>query len=183
MFLWVRPWVAGALALACAGCSAPMPDATAAVQPGEDSYFVMGVQPKNMMLQIDQVEADRLSAHFVHSLPPHLYGQSDGDFIVVKVKGGADYGIQSASIMAGHTMFGRRFTPCHKTLMFTVPAGKVIYVTNVEYSGDGSGRLAFHYHQDIGGARDYLAAHYPLLVGKLDQGSYRQAPFWGVGCR
>jgi len=134
------------------------------------------------MLQIDQVEVDHGRAHFVHSLPLHNYGQSEGDFIVVKVKGGAEYGIQSASLMIGHSMFGRRFKPCRQTLMFEVPSEKVVYVTNVEYLGNGNGLLSVQYHQRLDDARDYLAAHYPLLAGKLEQGAIREAPFWGTGC-
>jgi hypothetical protein len=151
------------IGLAVAGCSASMPDAAAAVQSASDSYFVMGVQPHNAMPLIDDG---------VHTLPLHEYGQSQGDYVVAKVApSSSNLMIREVALMAGHSIFGVRLIPCTVPLSFPVPGGKVIYVTNVTISSAGTyGRFNISHYQDLQGARDFVAAHYPQLAGKVEQG-------------
>jgi len=151
------------MVLACAGCSAAMPDAAAAVQSTSDAYFVMGVQPHNMMLLIDDG---------VHTLPLHEYGQSQGDYIVAKATPGQRLMIRQAAIMSGHSIFGRALEPCTIPLSFSVPAGKVVYITNLTVSPFGApGQFKVTHVQDLEGAREYVNAHYPQLSGKVEQGA------------
>ncbi len=159
-----------------------MPEATAAVQSADDAYFVLGLQPKNMMLQIDPAEVkDGRVVRIIQALPLHEFGQSQGDFVVGKVKGGATYVVHSASLMAGHSIFGRLYYPCGRTLAFTVPAGKVVYVTNISYLFNGNG-MGSSQRADFAGAHDFLALHYPGLVDKLEQGSFQNVQFASGHC-
>lgn len=179
MFKQVLIAAACVVALLCAGCSAPMPDASAAVQAPDDAYFVLGVQPHNMMLQIDQAEIrDGQLVRFFDVLPLHEYGQAEGDFIVVKVKGGSTLALHSASMMAGHTIFGLYFRPTINTWAFQVPAGKVVYIGSVAFVSDAARGLKPVFSDDLDGARDYVAMHYPALAGKVEQGGYQM-----VRCR
>ena len=138
-----------------------MPDATAAVQSTSDSYFVMGVEPHNMMLLIDDG---------VHTLPLHEYGQSQGDYILVKAEPSARLMLRQAAFMVGHSMFGRAFRSCSGPRSFPLPAGKVVYVTNLDFVFSGAGQVSMRHHQDFAGASEYIAAHYPQLAGKMEQG-------------
>jgi hypothetical protein len=180
----IRLACAGLIALAVAGCSAPMPDANAAVQSSDDAYFILGLQPRNMMLQIDQVEIKNDAiTRFVNSLPLHEYGQTQGDFVVVKEKGDTQLAIQSIAIMAGHSIFGVLYRPCKGTLTFRAPAGKVVYITNIDYISSGAGHIVPAYHQDFQGAQDFLTLHYPLLAGKLEQGRFDVVQYPYGTCR
>ena len=59
--------------------------------------------------------------------------------------------------------------------MFKGAPGKVIYLGDVEFRFAGKG-LDRRYSNDLEKARSYLAAAYPALAGKLEQGSYRLLP-------
>jgi hypothetical protein len=187
MLTVLRALAAAALAIALTACAESMPSATASVAAAtEDSYFVLGVHPNNMMLEIDDVDVDRGEVvRFKNLLPLHLYGQTQGDFVVVKVKGGSMLGVHSASLMAGHTIFGVRYLPIKETLTFYVPPGKVVYITSVSFNSAAAtpGVLAPTYGNDLQGARDFVAIHYPELAGHVEQGSYAVVRCGRLRCR
>jgi hypothetical protein len=165
----------------------PMPAGAATSQAG-DTYFVLGVHPKNTMLVIEQVVVeDGAFKHFKSAFPPHIYNQTYGGYIVAKVKGDEQYAIRSAGEMQGHTIFGRLFHPAKETLTFKVPAGKVVYVgeETIGIGSDTRGSLLFSsdVHDDLDAARQYLEIHYPDLAPRLEQGEREMVSCGTHQCR
>lgn len=79
--------------------------------------------------------------------------------------------------------FGQAYGPCgdDQVLSFHAPAGKVIYVGDVEYSQE-SGRLAIKYSDDIDRARDFMKRHYPALANQLEFPGLQTKPIVHVNC-
>jgi len=118
---------------------------------------------------------------FTAAFPLLNFGQTDGDYVVGKIPGGSDYIIRSASVMAGHSIFGRLYRPRCGTLAFTVPAGKVVYITNLYYTFNGYSMASSH-RDDFEGALEYLKMHYPALADKMERGASENVRFGRGQC-
>jgi hypothetical protein len=147
---------------------------------------VIGVQPRDMRLEVHEavmqgaaVEKFRLSLQ--------AYRPVD-DFILVKAKPGAIYGVAAASFMLGQTIFGTRLSACGSVATFRGEAGRAVYCGTLHFSIDSPsiqsgaqqplwGRPVVTFLGDvqvtenIDAARAYLAVHHPALVDVLEQGS------------
>lgn len=78
-------------------------------------------------------------------------------------------------------VIGSAYQAGSKTLVFDVPAGKVVYITSVSYSRGQSDTVYYStlspdYHSDIAAARNFMRKHYPALADRLEQGSFRIMP-------
>ena len=146
------------------------------------AWLVIGVAPPTARLEIDEPAIkDGMIWSFKYRL--QMYRPVDG-FILVKVEPGKNYGVAASSLMAGNSIFGIRYKPCGQFPMFKADAGKVVYITSMNYRPtgmtSGAGVMNFAegvaYSQDLQGARAFLAAHYPGLAPALEQGSYEMTP-------
>ncbi|MEJ0044017.1 MAG: hypothetical protein WDM81_18180 [Rhizomicrobium sp.] len=166
------------LALAALSACISSPEDLAAPPSGQDSYVVLGVAPADMNLQIvnGRLRKGVFSAGLFR-LTELSYKPDDGGYVVMKVPGNADYAVVSAvSTIWRQSFLGEKYVPSGaKTLVFEAPAGKVVYVTSLQYRR-GAGRLDVTPTQDLERARAYLHDHYPALAGRLTQARYAFLP-------
>ena len=80
-------------------------------------------------------------------------------------------------------------SPCAKVFTFQGGAGKVVYITTLNYSRADSAEGVFvsnlagmSFSQDLEGARSFLKTHYPGLSDNLEAGQYRMMPNWRSRC-
>lgn len=144
----------------------------------EESVVVLGVAPQGYAVNIfpGKVEGGvfRVSGFSgaVISGPP-----KDG-YVVARAMAGQALALTKSTRLAQQgEVLSHTFGACDGTqaMAFTVPRGKVIYLTDIEYTV-GSGRLDAYYRPDLARARQYLDKAYPKLAGRLEQGDYRFIP-------
>lgn len=169
---------AGLAVLVLCGCATPPPAGNSGPPSGTDAYYVIGVAPKDVRLSIvgGTIRDGALHLPFIQLGAPS-YMSDDGGYIVVKAEGGTSYGIVSAGLMFGsQSVLGEFYQPTGRTLVFNVPAGKVIYVTNLSYSRTGGGVLGMTQAPNINDARAFMRQHYPQLADRLEQGQFGFLP-------
>ncbi len=175
--------LACALLAGLAGCAAPPLPSTAAPPSADDAYYVIALKPNTINLDIFEgtVKDGVFSTGF--KWVDHWYSSDDNGFLVVKARGGATYGVVMIALTFSRgSIFGQSYTPNARTMVFDVPAGKVVYITDVGFSpSTDRGRypgpgLVPSYRQNFAAAQAYMREHYPLLAGKLEQGSFRFVP-------
>ena len=174
----LRMFVAGLAITFLASCALPAPSSNSAPPSGDDAYFVLGVTPENVRIDIvdGTIRNGAFNLPFIRLMTPS-YMPSPGGYIVVKAKGGASYGLLTAGMMFGDQgVFGEFYQPSGGTLVFNVPVGKVIYVTNIVYHRNSGYRLMMDQAPDRQGARDFMRQHYPQLADRLEQGQFGFLP-------
>lgn len=178
------------LAGLCAGCgTSGRLDPSAAVRSPDDSYFVIAVHGRSenafgpagqSFVAVSDAIVKNGKAEFEVSLSNGLVpflDYTENDYVVGKAHRGGDtlaiWGIN-------------RYSPCGATniVVFTAPAGKVVYITDIDTTGSRGGWQGDHYMQvryrkDIEAARAFLRSHYPNLADKLEPGSYELVPCEG----
>lgn len=163
------------IALACAGCtSVGRIDATAAAPSGNQTYFVFGVTPDNVRISIypGDIENNRFAMN--NWLPAAFYGAAEHGYIVGGAHEGETLAITVLQVVASQTSIGGSpYAPCgdSRTIVFKVPAGKVVYITDVNYRWMGDG-LVPSFGTNLEAARTFLKEHYPLLADRLEQGTF-----------
>jgi hypothetical protein len=179
------------LALLSAGCAGGIGGAwdlgrasrDAGPPSGNEGYIVLGVQPE--FTQVSLFRGSVSGGVFRQNplLPAAFAGQSDDGFVVTRASAGDILAITYVVMFTGkNDAFERVMVPCAgaRTLVTTVPAGKVIYVGNVGYRNNGFG-VAPEFGNDFDGAKAYMATHYPKLADKLEQGRFDLMPAVGQG--
>jgi hypothetical protein len=165
--------------LVCAGCtSMGRLDNKVVAAGNKESIFVMGLAPDNYRVSI--FPGDEKKGRFNQNLWQHavVYSGADHGYVVFKAGAGSTQAITNVRVVnSERSLLGMDFTPCRdaKTLVFKVPAGKVIYLGNIEYLFGGED-LTVHYWNDLEGARRYLSGTHPTLATRLEQGSYQLLP-------
>ena len=171
------------------------------MQSNDDAYFVMGVDPPFTSVQIDQGTIE--NEKFVGTIATFLWGPTaatfigqpvDG-FIVGKTKGGTALAMTWVRPYASKdALLAPELTPCPnfqsdespdephgKAVVFSPPAGKVVYIASIKFYPTPRGSLASLFHKDIEAARAFMKIHYPQLADKLENGSYQLIPLARCG--
>lgn len=157
------------------GCATPrgLQDRSAKAPSDDEGVFVIGVQPAGTKIWFKEgaVSYD----HFVPTpgqMTP-VIGVSEDGFIVGRVKGGSTLGIMHINFPFTPTTT-RAYAPCgnNKALVFTVPAGKVVYVGTIEYRPNGVS-LSSSTRHEMDGALRFVDAQHPSLRGRLELASLR----------
>jgi hypothetical protein len=157
------------------GCASPrgLQDRSASAPSEAEGVFVIGVQPAGTKIWFNEgaVGYD----HFVPT-PGQMstvIGVSEEGFIVGRVKGGTTLGIMHISFPFTPTT-SRAYAPCgnNKAHVFTVPAGKVVYVGTVDYRPNGIS-LSSATRQELDTALRFLDAQHPSLRGRLESAPLR----------
>jgi hypothetical protein len=175
------------LSILCVGCTSVGQLDVAASPPDKDqAFFLIGVEPVDARIIVfeGEVEDGWFSANPLAN--GTFYGNPVDGFAFGKTRAGDTLAITKVQIIAPDSaFFASTLEPCGgaKTIVFTAPAGKVIYVGSVEYVQDSPGRLVPLFHSDIRAARAFLDKHYPQLSAQLEQGSYQLMPAGPKMCR
>lgn len=185
-----------AAALAVAACSTAGGVApTAAVESGDDAYFIIGVDPPNAKLLIAEGDVangvvTRHNGGPLSDQVPFL-GRPDGGYIVARAnRAGDTLAIWKLQFMDadGEMSGGQTYAPCNrgKSPVFNVPGGTVVYVGDVHFAIDRDhvfgqfNTAGVQTTHDLQAARAYLAEHYPALADRLVDGGNEL--LWGYGC-
>lgn len=143
-----------------------------------ESVIVLGVSPANYRVSI--FPGTREAGVFYQNIlrPAVVYGAAEDGFIVTKAAADETLAITNIRLVANkESVYGPDFAPCDgkMTMVFDVPAGKVLYLGSIEYEFAGKS-LLIKYGQDIDTARKYVDANYPKLSGRLEPWPFEILP-------
>lgn len=152
----------------------------------KEGYVVLGIQPEFTQVSLFP---GRISDGVFHQnalLPAEFAGQPEDGFAVTRASAGTVLAITYVVMFANKSdAFRTPMVPCSgsKTLVVTVPAGKVIYLGNLRYQSF-PGVVRPQFSNDFDAAKAYMTTHYPKLADKLEQGRFELMPAVGQGqCR
>lgn len=175
----MRQWACLMAILVCVGCTSMGRLDKKIEAPGnKESIFILGLAPNNYRVSI--FPGDEKKGKFSQDLLQHavVYGGAQNGYVVFKASAGSTQAITNVRVVSSEkSVLGMDFTPCReaKTLVFKVPAGKVIYLGSIEYLMSAD-KLDVYYWNNLEGARHYLSGAYPALAGRVEQGSYELLP-------
>lgn len=156
------------------GCtSVGVVDHDASVSNGE-SVFVIGVSPENYRIL---VFPGHINKNFVFEQSKWrsaaLYAGPEEGFVVGKATTGDTLAITRIRVVDDKgSVLGADFAMCDsRTMVFQVPAGKVIYLGDVHFENLGR-RLGMRYADNFPAAREYITHRYPKLRDRLEPWKY-----------
>jgi hypothetical protein len=169
-------FLAGFLLIFCAGCAGSIGrvDRDATVDSNSDSYFVIGVKPEFTQVLIFKGWVTEAGFYQNPLLPATVSYPVEGGFIVGKTHAGAINALTKAILYSRKSDWGvGGMVHCKdsKSLVFVAPAGKVIYLTSLNYRWEVGG-LIEEYRQEFSAAKAYMESHYPNLAQKLEIGKF-----------
>ena len=162
-------------ALLCTGCVSTQSLPSSVKLPDKDhGYFVIGVKPANASILVFKgavVDGRFKQEKFVTA---SFNGAPTDGFVVNDTHAGNTLAITFVALDSSERWL---YSPCGnaKTIVFTVPAGKVVYVRSVTYSRTATG-VSAHFSSDFETARAFMQKHYPQLANALEQGTSREMP-------
>lgn len=171
-------------ATAVSGCtSMGQVDGTTTVA-NDETIFMLGVAPENYRVSI--FPGSIKGQYFVQSLlrPAAVYGSAKDGFLVGKARAGDVLGIKMVSVHASAgSLIGAQFAPCGdaKTMVFQIPAGKVMYLGHVEYEFAGK-TLNIKYSNNMEAAQRYAAEHFPEVKTPVQPLNYQLLESGAVDC-
>jgi hypothetical protein len=154
-------------------------DSKARVASNKESYFVFGVGPEDHRVFV--FPGEMVGGRFFQNTwsPAAYYGSAENGFVVGKAAANSVLAVSSVRIVKGkNSILGSDFSACDdaKTLVFDAPAGKVVYLGNLNYEFESEKSLRVTYKDDIEGARAFLTSHHPLLAEGLEPGRFGFLP-------
>lgn len=162
-------------------------DKNATLDSNQHSIFVLGVAPENYRVSVFPGSVKDGVFRQNPWLPATVYGAGDDGYLVGEASAGDTLAITIVRVVKDKDAFfqGTNFVPCHgaKTMTFSIPGGKVLYLGNVHYQFVGN-LLRVDYNQDIDSAREYMDKNYPKVRGRLEPWKYQLLPttaFCGAG--
>lgn len=181
--IFISAWV-----MLLGGCtSMGVLDKSAALESDRHSIIVLGVAPENYRVSVFPGRVANGVFRQNPWLPATVYGAGDDGYLVGEASAGDTLAITVVRVVKDRNAFfrGTNFIPCHgaRTMTFSIPGGKVLYLGNVHYQFVGD-RLQVKYSQDIDSARRYMDERYPNLRGRLEAWKYQLLPttaFCGQG--
>lgn len=145
--------------------------------PGE-TFFVLGVRPENIQVHIYPGKVQGGFFYLNEMRSAVVGGTAPDGYIVGKAKAGDVLAITEIVVLKNaNNVFGKNLSPCGlaKTIVFQVPADKVIYLTDVGFRPTGDG-MSPDFREDLPGARAYLESHYSPFAARLESHVYQLLP-------
>ncbi len=141
---------------------------------GDESVFVIGVSPENYRIM---VFPGHINKNFVFERSnwrlAALYAGPNEGFVVGKAAAGDTLAITNIRVVKDRdSVLGADFAMCDsRTMVFQVPAGKVIYLGDVHFDDRGR-RLGLTFGDNFPAAKEYVAHKYPKLRDRLEPWKY-----------
>ena len=140
-----------------------------------DSVFIFGLSPDDHRILVFPGSIDSGGWRQNPWSPATFMGAAKDGFVLSTASAGKTYAVSSIFVHreGGTALQGKMYAPCGdaQTIVFSVPAGKVIYLADLRYTQDGN-RLRMDHSADLKKAQEYVDAHYPPLRGRVELGSY-----------
>ncbi|KPC52552.1 hypothetical protein [Amantichitinum ursilacus] len=144
-----------------------------------ESIIVFGTNATRMWLYFspgafepeDRVFTPSAGSPLIYTVP-----SADEPYVAVRVPANTSYVLGKAQSKDGWATIKLSFCRKTQTLGFTAPAGKVLYVGNMQFiqlpkeSAMSLPTYKLEYVDDFEGARKFMRSHYPALVPALESG-------------
>jgi predicted small secreted protein len=143
---------------------------------GGESVFVLGVAPENYAVTLSPGKVE--NGVFKAGAPLAARSPRDG-YIVARVASGQALALTRTTRLAqGGAPASAPFGACDgaRTMVFTAPGGKVVYLADIGYASLPGGGLDVRFDRNLDKAHQYLAANYPELAKVVAQGEYTFTP-------
>ena len=141
---------------------------------GGESVFVLGVAPESYAVTLSPGKVE--NGVFKAGAPVAALSRAPRDgYIVARVASGQALALTKTTRLAqGGAPASAPFGACDgaRTLVFTAPGGKVVYLADIGYASLPGGGLDVRFDRNLEKARRYLAANYPDLAKVVAQGEY-----------
>jgi len=149
------------------------------LESGDETVFVFGVQPDNFRISVfpGSVKDGEFKQNPFRTAT--VYSAASDGYVLGKANAGETLAITNIRfVSAKGNVLGSDFKPCEgtKALVFDVPPGKVIYITDVRYFFSQDDGLNYKYTANLEAAQQYIDSNYPNLKGRLEIWDYRQLP-------
>jgi hypothetical protein len=163
-----------AVAAACTSCTTVTRVEKSAKLSDEESIYVIGSSPDHFRIWVMQAEiiekggATTVKQDVVGF--PVLVANPENGFLVGRVRGGSTLAITGVRAVRENETFGPGFSACggNRTMVFTAPAGKVVYIGDAQLSMEGK-KIYARYSNNFEAARKHIDGNYPNLRGKIQQ--------------
>ncbi|OUR63627.1 hypothetical protein A9Q79_09815 [Methylophaga sp. 42_25_T18] len=144
----------------------------------EESIFVIGVSPGNYRIAVypGSIEGDAFIQSTWRSAA--VFGAAKNGYVVGRGKEGDVLAVTNFAIVdSSDAIRGQSFGACEglKTMVFKMPAGKVLYLGDIKYNRLGD-RIHGKFSNSFDTANKYINDLFPLLEGQLEQWEYQVLP-------
>ena len=163
---------------ACADIHRMAPDTK--FNDAQESVLVLGLAPSKHRVGVYQgvINGDGVW-HGTALPPPTFMGAAKEGYVLAKASSGSTYALNFVTVLQaeGQVLGGRLYMMCgkNKTLVFSVPPGKVVYLTDLNFV-EGNDELRFTYTNDFQRAQAYVDQNFPALKGRLEMGVFDFKP-------
>lgn len=135
-----------------------------------DTIFIFGVSPENINVIVRPGKF--VDGNFIHNAgpPATLVGNPKDGYIIGRAKTGSVQALIYVQIAKKGELVYNRLKACDgkKTLSFTAPAGKVIYLGDLKFD-QLDGKLVDRYSTDFLKAKLYIDTNFVNLKGRLEE--------------
>ena len=135
-----------------------------------ESIFVMGLAPDNYRVSMFPGAVEDQQFHQNPLRTAALYASAKDGYVVGKAVAGDVLGLANIkTVRDSEALLGANYKACGdaRTMVFTVPKGKVIYLGDLGFFYRNGG-LSIRYYQDLAAAQAYVDKNFPALKGKLE---------------
>ena len=153
-------------------------DENTSLKSNTESVFILGVKPENYRLFIFPGSVKNQVFHQNTFRPASVYGSAQDGYLVGKAQAGDTLAITMIRVVKDkNAVLGADFVACSqvKTMTFTIPEGKVIYLGDVDYKFEDK-YLEVRYSKDLGSATRFIRKNYPKLQETVEPWSYELLP-------
>ena len=143
-----------------------------------ESVFIIGVAPENYRISVfpGSVSNGIFWQSTIRSAA--VYGAGKNGYVVGRASAGDVLAITNVRVVKGESsIWGADFAPCRErpTMVFKIPAGKVLYLGSVDYGFEGS-MLHISYGNDLTAAQSYVQRTFPALTQPVESLAYELLP-------
>ena len=140
-----------------------------------DSVFILGLAPSKHRILIFMGSMKNGVWQQNPWATATFMGTAKDGYVLATASPGHPYAITSIVVLKdeGDLRGDAAYLPCGEaeTLVFSVPRGKVLYLTDLNFVKDGD-HLRLTYSTDLQRAQTYIDQNYPALKGRTEAGSF-----------
>ncbi|CAA0109291.1 Uncharacterised protein [BD1-7 clade bacterium] len=144
----------------------------------KESVFVVGVSPENYRVMFWPGSLSERGFWPSSMRNAVLYANPEGGYVVGKAKIGDIVALTMTRIVSDKSdIYGVDYGACEgsETIVFKVPARKVIYITDIAYKWSEDGLLT-KYSDGYEKAKIYIDSKFPKLKNRLEKWEYSMQP-------
>lgn len=155
------------------GCATKQIESNYSLKKGDtETVFVMGVNSDRYKLLMwpGDVEGEAFVIEDAWKNAAH-YDTAKNGYVVSSVTGNDHVGFKAVELLSKdkkRSVLFQKFCQGMKTPVFSVPAGKVVYVGDINFIFE-KGFIKYSMHSNFKKAKEFINKNYPNLKGKLEK--------------